>query len=347
MAKKNIATIAPISVIAKTGKNNISTVAPKNPVVMSMVNPSTDSLMERVESRYGLVVLAARRARQLLEGDDIRAASQSTKDVTNALEEIAEGKIAYDISREDQDEDFPPISEDEETNDLAESADADVGETVDGDAAAETEPELEQVTEEPVTVEEKKPKKRGRKPKIQPPVETNVAGTTEPNESVLPQDETIAVADVTEPEKTEDVSAETNVTAEPVVEEPEKPAPKKRGRKPKNQTSEEITPAVSAEPAKDESAESEEQTPEEPKSTKAKKTKKDKETKENNEAKEVVEGTKEDKENKNKDKTKDKEKETKDKKNKQEKTAEPVVEEPEKPAPKKRGRKPKNQTEAK
>ncbi len=67
---------------------------------MSMVNPSTDALMRQVDSRYGLVVLAAKRARQLLDGEEIKVRQQSTKDVTNALEEIVEGKISYQISKE-------------------------------------------------------------------------------------------------------------------------------------------------------------------------------------------------------------------------------------------------------
>ena len=67
---------------------------------MSMVNPSTDALLTKVDSRYGLVVLAAKRARQLLEDGDLKVQQQSTKDVTNALEEIVEGKISYHISRE-------------------------------------------------------------------------------------------------------------------------------------------------------------------------------------------------------------------------------------------------------
>ncbi|MBQ9615298.1 MAG: DNA-directed RNA polymerase subunit omega [Selenomonadaceae bacterium] len=67
---------------------------------MSMVNPSTDALMTKVESRYGLVVLAAKRARQLLDGEEIKSKRQSTKDVTNALEEIVEDKISYRISKE-------------------------------------------------------------------------------------------------------------------------------------------------------------------------------------------------------------------------------------------------------
>ena len=70
----------------------------KNVEVMSMVNPSTDTLMSRTHSRYALVVLAAKRARQLLAGAKIQAEKKSTKDVTNALEEIAEGNITYAFS---------------------------------------------------------------------------------------------------------------------------------------------------------------------------------------------------------------------------------------------------------
>lgn len=69
---------------------------------MSMVNPSTDTLMTKVDSRYGLVVCASKRARQLLDGEELKdIKSKSTKNVTNALEEIAEGKISYKISKAD------------------------------------------------------------------------------------------------------------------------------------------------------------------------------------------------------------------------------------------------------
>lgn len=63
---------------------------------MDMVNPSTDKLLTKVPSRYRLVVLAAKRARQILSGDEIKVEVQSTKNVTNALEEIAEGKITFE-----------------------------------------------------------------------------------------------------------------------------------------------------------------------------------------------------------------------------------------------------------
>ena len=66
-----------------------------------MVNPSTDELLGKVDSRYGMVVLAAKRARQLLEGDELKSEDGfSSKNVTNALEEIAEGKVSYVLFKE-------------------------------------------------------------------------------------------------------------------------------------------------------------------------------------------------------------------------------------------------------
>ena len=102
----------------------------KTNVVMSMVNPSTDALMGKVDSRYGLVVLAARRARQLMMGAEVKAKNQSTKNVTNALEEIVEGKITYEIVKELHEEQEAAGIEVEaesevEAGDEAEASDAD------------------------------------------------------------------------------------------------------------------------------------------------------------------------------------------------------------------------------
>ncbi len=73
----------------------------KSNAVMSMVNPSTDRLMKKVDSRYALVVLAAKRSRQLLDGADLLSTeARSTKNVSNALEEIVESKITYQLSRD-------------------------------------------------------------------------------------------------------------------------------------------------------------------------------------------------------------------------------------------------------
>ena len=56
-----------------------------------------------MDSRYALVVLAAKRARQLMEDESILKSDEnmrSNKNVTNALEEIAEGKITFKRSKE-------------------------------------------------------------------------------------------------------------------------------------------------------------------------------------------------------------------------------------------------------
>ena len=67
---------------------------------MDMVTPS---ILKKMDSRYALVVLAAKRARQLMEDESILKSDEnmrSNKNVTNALEEIAEGKITFKRSKE-------------------------------------------------------------------------------------------------------------------------------------------------------------------------------------------------------------------------------------------------------
>ncbi|HHV72230.1 MAG TPA: DNA-directed RNA polymerase subunit omega [Clostridia bacterium] len=58
-----------------------------------MINPSLDSLLEKVDNKYTLVVAAAKRARQLMDGQKALVDSQSKKPVTIALEEINQNKI--------------------------------------------------------------------------------------------------------------------------------------------------------------------------------------------------------------------------------------------------------------
>jgi DNA-directed RNA polymerase subunit omega len=76
-----------------------------------MIHPRIDELMEQVDSRYALVIVAAKRARQinnyhhqLGEGtfDEFPpplVESRSKNYLTMALEEISEGKIVYDYRR--------------------------------------------------------------------------------------------------------------------------------------------------------------------------------------------------------------------------------------------------------
>lgn len=60
-----------------------------------MIYPSINDLMKKVDSRYTLVVEAAKRARQLVDGAPRLAKVNSDKEVTVAIHEIAEDKITY------------------------------------------------------------------------------------------------------------------------------------------------------------------------------------------------------------------------------------------------------------
>ena len=61
-----------------------------------MIYPSIDTLINKVDSKYTLVIAAAKRARMLNEGARRMVDSQSMKDVSIALEEISMGKIGYE-----------------------------------------------------------------------------------------------------------------------------------------------------------------------------------------------------------------------------------------------------------
>ncbi|MBT9167607.1 MAG: DNA-directed RNA polymerase subunit omega [Syntrophomonadaceae bacterium] len=61
-----------------------------------MIYPSIDTLINKVDSKYTLVIAAAKRARMLSEGARRLVDSNSIKDVSIALEEINLGKIGYE-----------------------------------------------------------------------------------------------------------------------------------------------------------------------------------------------------------------------------------------------------------
>ena len=62
---------------------------------MSMVDPSIDYLAEKVDSKYTLVILAAKRARELT----VPGVSSAEKEVSVALREIADDKITYERTK--------------------------------------------------------------------------------------------------------------------------------------------------------------------------------------------------------------------------------------------------------
>ena len=62
---------------------------------ISMINPSIGKLLTRVDRRYTLVVVVAKRARQLNDGSTRLADCDSEKAVTVAVNEVGENKITY------------------------------------------------------------------------------------------------------------------------------------------------------------------------------------------------------------------------------------------------------------
>ncbi|MCL6639541.1 MAG: DNA-directed RNA polymerase subunit omega [Firmicutes bacterium] len=65
-----------------------------------MNQPSLDELMEKVDSRYTLVVVAAKRARMLTEKTGAEGGNPVAKPVTAALHEISRNKITYRRTRQ-------------------------------------------------------------------------------------------------------------------------------------------------------------------------------------------------------------------------------------------------------
>lgn len=63
---------------------------------MKVSRPSLDLLISKVDSKYTLVVAAAKRARELMDGGEPMVASRSTKAVSISLEEMGEGKLFYE-----------------------------------------------------------------------------------------------------------------------------------------------------------------------------------------------------------------------------------------------------------
>lgn len=65
-----------------------------------MIYPSIDKLLDHVDSKYTLVISAAKRGRQLRSGSVRTIKEEHRKEVTTALHEIAAGKIEYERIRD-------------------------------------------------------------------------------------------------------------------------------------------------------------------------------------------------------------------------------------------------------
>ena len=64
-----------------------------------MIYPTLASLLEKVDSKYTLVVAVAKRARQLVDGQPKLTNVNSNKPVSIAINELYEDKINYEKTK--------------------------------------------------------------------------------------------------------------------------------------------------------------------------------------------------------------------------------------------------------
>jgi len=80
-----------------------------------MIYPTLSSLLEKVDSKYTLVVAVSKRARQLVDGQPKLTKVDSNKPVTIAINEINDNKIIYERNKSEKvEEEAPEIEENEE-----------------------------------------------------------------------------------------------------------------------------------------------------------------------------------------------------------------------------------------
>lgn len=65
-----------------------------------MIYPAISQLLNKVDNRYTLVMEVAKRARQITAGSESRIVSASHKPVTIAVQEVSEGKVTYERTKE-------------------------------------------------------------------------------------------------------------------------------------------------------------------------------------------------------------------------------------------------------
>ena len=67
-----------------------------------MVKPTVKELLEKVDNRFELVVVTAKRARQIADGAEVLTKVNEESPVTLAANEIAEGKVTVKNENEDE-----------------------------------------------------------------------------------------------------------------------------------------------------------------------------------------------------------------------------------------------------
>lgn len=61
-----------------------------------MARITVEDCLDKVHNRFALVLLVAKRAKQLMKGDECLAPGRNNKNVVNALREVAAGAVYFD-----------------------------------------------------------------------------------------------------------------------------------------------------------------------------------------------------------------------------------------------------------
>lgn len=67
---------------------------------IAMINPPLIELLEKVNNRYSLIIVASRRARQIIDGEKPLVDTDSNKPVTIAINEISHDVISIEEGKE-------------------------------------------------------------------------------------------------------------------------------------------------------------------------------------------------------------------------------------------------------
>ena len=62
-----------------------------------MARVTVEDCLSKVHSRFSLVLLVAKRAKQLLKGSELTIINRDNKYVVNALREVAAGNVRYNV----------------------------------------------------------------------------------------------------------------------------------------------------------------------------------------------------------------------------------------------------------
>lgn len=65
-----------------------------------MARVTVEDCLEKVPNRFALVLLVARRAKQLLKGAELTVATKQNKNVVCSLREVAVGNVRFEIDTE-------------------------------------------------------------------------------------------------------------------------------------------------------------------------------------------------------------------------------------------------------